>query len=468
MPPPMPSRAAVEPMLADGLTLEESVGIAFLASPELQLSLEQLEIARSELVAASTPPNPVAIVGVRETGGSFSAFYPDESISIGVLQNVLALLNMPDRRAVALHELERARFVAAEQITHSGRAGRGGLARLHRGAAHRGAARALRPRRHARRRHHHRAGRERQRLYAAGGRGRAQWPVHRRGRGDHALRSIPPPRARSSASCWAWAAGATTGARASCRRCRRAIPTAALEAAAMRQRFDVQAAAKAVDARLRVLACSAASAGSARSTSACSGTRPSAARPSPGRMRWSKSRCSTSARRSCWPPMPNCARRCASSSGRSSRRARRSARTSGDAATRALLEQYERHVLPNQQAMAVGLGTVGEPGQPDRLRLRLEALSAEEEQVGLLRDYWRARSALALPLATGPGRRAAALGCCSPESMRAAPSPGLVHVAVLVQCNCASMRQRFRFPRLCQRPRCRKCEHACARSQSIQ
>ena len=64
--------------------------------------------------------------------------------------------------------------------------------------------------------------------------------------------------------------------------------------------------------------------------------------------------------------------------------------------TRRLLEQYENAVLPNQRQILAQLGTVADPAQPERVRLRLEALAGEEGQVGLLRDYWRARSALAL------------------------------------------------------------------------
>ena len=62
------ARARVEELLAGGVTLQDAVGIAYLSSPDLQLSLEQLEIARSELVAATTPPNPVLIVGLHRVG----------------------------------------------------------------------------------------------------------------------------------------------------------------------------------------------------------------------------------------------------------------------------------------------------------------------------------------------------------------------------------------------------------------
>jgi cobalt-zinc-cadmium efflux system outer membrane protein len=114
------ARASVETMLGDGLTLDEAITVAFLASPELQLALEQLEISRAQFVAAATPPNPVAIVGEREPGGNLSAFYPGRNVTVGVLQNIIGLLNMPDRRAVARRDLERARYEAASRIAQFG------------------------------------------------------------------------------------------------------------------------------------------------------------------------------------------------------------------------------------------------------------------------------------------------------------------------------------------------------------
>lgn len=103
----------IEALLADGLRLHESVQVAYLASPDLQFAMEQLEISRSAFVAAATPPNPLVVVGVREAGGNLAAFYPDKSISFGVLQNVIGLLNMPDRRAIARRDMARARFETA-------------------------------------------------------------------------------------------------------------------------------------------------------------------------------------------------------------------------------------------------------------------------------------------------------------------------------------------------------------------
>ncbi len=117
----MPRRARAWRRLLDGgLTLDEAVAVSFLISPDLQLSLEKIEVARSDLVAAGTPPNPLLVIGMRDTGGNFSAYYPSDNLSVGILQNVIGLLNMPDRMAVAGHELERARLESAQRITTHG------------------------------------------------------------------------------------------------------------------------------------------------------------------------------------------------------------------------------------------------------------------------------------------------------------------------------------------------------------
>ncbi len=114
------ARVRAAALLDDGVTLDEAVAVAFLTHPGLQVALEQLAISRAELVAALTPPNPVAIIGSRKPGGDFAAFYPERSLSIGVLQNVIALLNIPDRAAVARHDLERVRYETAQQaVTHA-------------------------------------------------------------------------------------------------------------------------------------------------------------------------------------------------------------------------------------------------------------------------------------------------------------------------------------------------------------
>jgi cobalt-zinc-cadmium efflux system outer membrane protein len=109
------ARELAEQMLEGGLTVREAVAVSFLASPDLQLAFEQLEISRAELVAATRPTNPYVIVGSREPGGDLAAFYPERTISVGVLQNVMSLLTIPDRRATATHNLERVRYEVAQR-----------------------------------------------------------------------------------------------------------------------------------------------------------------------------------------------------------------------------------------------------------------------------------------------------------------------------------------------------------------
>ena len=101
------ARERAEQLLAGGLEVDEAIAVALLASPVLQLAFEQLEISRAELIAATRPTNPVLIAGSRKPGGDLAAFYPDRTISIGVLQNVISLLSIPDRRALATHNMLR-------------------------------------------------------------------------------------------------------------------------------------------------------------------------------------------------------------------------------------------------------------------------------------------------------------------------------------------------------------------------
>ena len=110
------AEARIRELLRRGINAQDAVAICFLAHPDVQLAFESLEITRSELVAAVTPPNPVAIAGTRTPGGNLSAFYPDRNVTVGVLQNVLGLVNLPSRRRIATTELERARLEAADKL----------------------------------------------------------------------------------------------------------------------------------------------------------------------------------------------------------------------------------------------------------------------------------------------------------------------------------------------------------------
>jgi hypothetical protein len=112
------ARQQVAQLLGDGdaVSLDDAVAVSFLANPTLQVALEQLAISRSGLVAAVTPKNPVGIVGTRKAGGDLAAFYPGRAVSIGVLQDVFALLTMPDNIAIARLDLQRARYQTAQEV----------------------------------------------------------------------------------------------------------------------------------------------------------------------------------------------------------------------------------------------------------------------------------------------------------------------------------------------------------------
>jgi outer membrane protein, heavy metal efflux system len=391
------ARTSVEALLAGGLTLDEAVAVSFLISPDLQLALEKVEVARSDLVAAGTPPNPLLIVGMRDTGGNFSAYYPSDNLSVGILENVIGLLNMPDRIAVAGRELERARLESAQRITTHGVLVV--QAWLEYSAALR--AQELRNRSAAAAR----AALDAVVVRAANGSGFSALDVAMErnavfGVEGAALRSeVDTTTARAhlaellGLSGWRddWQlAGSLPPLPAS------DPDPAAIENQALERRFDVRAATWAIDARLRALA-------------------------TQRRFRWINEfelglfRDSVVGGTSFIGPnavieLPLFDQRQAQllagdAELRSALRtleavklaARSELRTHAAEmrVTRALLEQYEKVVLPNQRQIVAALGSNVDPGEPDRLRLRLSTLSAEEEQSGLLRDYWRARSAFA-------------------------------------------------------------------------
>jgi outer membrane protein, heavy metal efflux system len=108
------ARARAGELLDGDLTIDSAVAVAFLVNPSLQVALEQLAISRAQLVAATTPPNPVGVVGSRKPGGDLAAFYPERAVSIGVLMSVIDLVHMPDRVAIARLDLQRARYATAQ------------------------------------------------------------------------------------------------------------------------------------------------------------------------------------------------------------------------------------------------------------------------------------------------------------------------------------------------------------------
>lgn len=389
------ARALAGQLLAGGVSLDEAVALGLLLNPEVQLAFEDLEVARSEVVAAATPPNPVAIVGVRSPGGNLSAFYPERTVSVGVLQNVLALLNMPDRVAVARRELDRQRLLAAARI--SAIADRTAAAWLEYAAAAQVAR--LRERSVAA------AEATFERLAAevsAGEDPELDLAAERRGLFDvesaaaHATLDEQTARARVAElmglAGWRedWQlAGALPELPPD------DPPLASLERQAMAQRFDVRAAAQAIEVRLRMLAMQ-------------------------KRFRWLGDVEIGAFREAAVDATPFIGPNAvlelplfdqhqsqllaADSELRSARRTLEAAqlavrtelRTHAAelAAARRLLEKHRRFVLPGQQREAATPGGQ-EPDAPEHLQQRLALLDSEEQEVLLLRDYWRARSALA-------------------------------------------------------------------------
>jgi len=108
------AHARAASILDGDLTIDDAVRVAFLVNPSIQVALEQLSIPRAELVGAMTPPNPVGVIGSRKPGGDMAAFYPQRAVSIGVLMSLIELVSMPDLVAIARIELQRARYATAQ------------------------------------------------------------------------------------------------------------------------------------------------------------------------------------------------------------------------------------------------------------------------------------------------------------------------------------------------------------------
>jgi outer membrane protein TolC len=389
------ARETAEQLLVDGLTLQESIGVAFLASPTLQLAFEQLEISRAELVAATRPANPVVVIGSRDPGGDLAAFYPERTISIGVLQNVISLLSIPDRRAYARHNLERVRYEVAQQA--------GGHAAQVAEAWYRyNAARQLVDL-HQRSFNTIRTALDNLTVMAANGEAAATDVAQGRnelfgveGGLDRAQLQAAEERANLASllgiAGWRddWEIAGVMPALPV------ADPDAAvIEAAAMRGRFDLLAAQKSVDMRLRQLAMqrrfrwlSEFEIGVFRDK-ALGGTPftgPNAAFEVPlFDQRQAAVLQADAELRSAMRQLEAVALE-----------ARRQIRSNAQvvAAMRRLGERYTRDILPNHERIAALLGS-GDPGELTRLNGRLAMLEAQREQVAVLRDYWVARSALA-------------------------------------------------------------------------
>jgi cobalt-zinc-cadmium efflux system outer membrane protein len=385
------ARANVEAMLTDGLTLDEAITVAFLASPELQLALEQLEISRAQFVAAATPPNPVAIVGEREPGGNLSAFYPGRNVTVGVLQNMIGLLNLPDRRAAARRDLERARLEAANRITQFG-------ARVAQAWLEYSAALAVQQiRRDGLTATQALLSRLQASPAAENADTIARLQVTAASSATSLLRGeVDATTAREKLGLllglagWHddWHLDGTLPSLPSTD-----LDAAALENAALEKRLDVQAAARAVDVRLRVLAMQRRfrwlnqfdlGLFRDRAIGGTAFTGPNAVIELPLFDQRQAQLLNADAEL------------------RAAMRTLESTRLNARAEIRThAVEMRVTRVLVEQGARAAA-APASDASELDRLRVRLSAQPAQEEQIANLREYWRARSALALSLGDWP------------------------------------------------------------------
>jgi len=390
------AREQAEQLLHDGLTLNEAIGVAFLTSPALQIAFEQLEISRAELVGATRPANPVLIIGARKPSGDLAAFYPDRTISVGVLQNVISLLTIPDRRAYATRNMERVRHEVAQQ------------AAVHAAAVaeswYKYSAARQQLALHERSLNVVRTALDNLAVMAANGDAEAQEGLPQ-GRNELYAMEENVDRAQLEAAAerielaglmgiagWRddWEiAGALPPLPAS------DPDAAAAEAAAMQGRLDLIAAGKAVEMRLRQLAMqrrfrwlSELEIGVFRDK-ALGGTPftgPNAALEVPLFDQRQQAVLQADAE------LRIAVRQLEATALEARRQVRLHAQSL--AVMRRVVERYERDVLPNHERAAAGLGA-GDPGDILRLNRRLALLEAQRAHLLAQRDYWVARSALA-------------------------------------------------------------------------
>ena len=101
---------AVSQLLAEGLTVEEATQIAVLNNTRLQAVYEQFGIARAKLVEAGLPDNPVFTGELLYKNGSMQGW------DLEIAQELMSVLLIPRRRAIAKDVLEQARVEVISAI----------------------------------------------------------------------------------------------------------------------------------------------------------------------------------------------------------------------------------------------------------------------------------------------------------------------------------------------------------------
>lgn len=99
-----PDDAKLRPLLEGELTVDRAVEIALAHNRDLLAAMEELGVARADLIAASTIRNPVFDGEVR---------FPGRPFEIGITQTLVDLFRLRNRRALGQAEFEAARLRVA-------------------------------------------------------------------------------------------------------------------------------------------------------------------------------------------------------------------------------------------------------------------------------------------------------------------------------------------------------------------
>ena len=104
-------RAAVAELLEDELTVDRALQIALLGNEGVQAALDELGVARGELITATRVRNPDVEAKLR-----FPLSDGERSLRIDAVQDIVSLLDLGRRRGVASAELQAASLEAAGEV----------------------------------------------------------------------------------------------------------------------------------------------------------------------------------------------------------------------------------------------------------------------------------------------------------------------------------------------------------------
>jgi cobalt-zinc-cadmium efflux system outer membrane protein len=109
-----PDDGQILPLLKETLTAERAVELSFAHNRDLQATLEELGLARAELLAATTIRNPVFHIEARFPGD------PKIPIEFGLAQTLVDFLNRGSRKRLGLAQFEMARNRVTAAVVNFG------------------------------------------------------------------------------------------------------------------------------------------------------------------------------------------------------------------------------------------------------------------------------------------------------------------------------------------------------------